>query len=89
MNHTEELRELLTDRLGFYLHDNDIDFEVGYILSLLHKLNYQKVRGKPIMIAGELAGNKDHDIINKTVKQMIREGFKYCEPIEVDDGKED
>ena len=43
MEHTEELREKLTERLGFYLHDNDIDFEVGYILSLLHKLNYQKV----------------------------------------------
>ena len=101
MNHTEELREeLLTilcglcdppDQDGF----GDTHFierrenVISEILSLLHKKNYQKVRSRPIMIAGEAAGNKDGPAMLKAVQIMVKEGYKYCEPIDIGGTNED
>ena len=93
MNSTEELREAILvevktiiKREGLYRR---LDDGVDNILSKLKELNYQKVRSRPIMIAGEAAGNKDGPAMLKAVQIMVKEGYKYCEPIDIGGTNED
>jgi len=77
---------------GGYIPDNEKnDWRklADQILSKLKELNYQKVRSRPIMIAGEAAGNKDGPAMLKAVQIMVKEGYKYCEPIDIGGTNED